>query len=677
LSNESRITEPIFIQPALKDIYPSGWYIDQLLVQKNGLTGHIEEIWDDLGSNSGWLGGTGESWERGPYYLDGLVPLAYLLRDETLQEKARKWIEWILSSQTDDGFFGPFNNNDWWPRIVVLKAVMQYHSATGDDRIPFFMDRFFRHHLRNLKNRPFEMWGTPRGPEELLPIFYLYNFTKEQYLLELAKDVLDHSYDWDCIFNKFPYVETTHEYLNKHLFILVKKLTIFINELKNKRKTRPAKVKTKEQIKKDNDSKNLHIFHETHSVNIAMAFKMPVLEYLLTGKPDNLKTARNGIAAVMKYHGLVNHVFSGDEHLNGHSPTVGAELCLVAEYMHSLETLLTVTGSSEYADMLEQVAYNAWPATFLQDMNAHQYVQQVNQIEVSKKKRGWYDAFSESNLFGLEPNYGCCTANMHQGWPKLSGSILMKHGDGIATGIYAPVRVRIGNMEISETTDYPFDGIVKLHIDKIDDSHEPGEIPLWLRIPEWCREFSVYINDEAYACTVDNGYVKINRRFNEGDYIRLEMELKLYISYTGRGSVSIHYGSLLMALPIEGKFKKIRGDEPFADWEIFPDTEWRYAVVANQVADAEITKQKPGDRPFGDENPAVLASLNMVPAPQWRCERGNAGKLPEAFSVSKAKLINKKLVPYGCTRLRIAEFPIAGITEDNNGNKKKIQAART
>ncbi len=39
--------------------------------QAAGLTGHLDEFWNDVGPNSGWLGGTGESWERGPYYLEG------------------------------------------------------------------------------------------------------------------------------------------------------------------------------------------------------------------------------------------------------------------------------------------------------------------------------------------------------------------------------------------------------------------------------------------------------------------------------------------------------------------------------------------------------------------------------------------------------------------------------
>jgi hypothetical protein len=32
---------------------------------------------------------------------------------------------------------------------------------------------------------------------------------------------------------------------------------------------------------------------------------------------------------------------------------------------------------------------------------------------------------AESNLFGMDVNFGCCTANMHQGWPKFAASLWM------------------------------------------------------------------------------------------------------------------------------------------------------------------------------------------------------------------------------------------------------------
>ena len=47
-------------------IKPRGWLLNQLQVQANGLTGHLDEFWPSVGPDSGWLGGDGESWERGP-----------------------------------------------------------------------------------------------------------------------------------------------------------------------------------------------------------------------------------------------------------------------------------------------------------------------------------------------------------------------------------------------------------------------------------------------------------------------------------------------------------------------------------------------------------------------------------------------------------------------------------
>ncbi|MBO8183748.1 MAG: hypothetical protein H0Z28_13330 [Archaeoglobus sp.] len=76
------------------------------------MTGHLDEVWEDVGPDNGWLSGDGEGWERGPYWLDGLFPLAYILNDKNLIEKAKKWVEWTLSSQREDGFFGPIPDPD-------------------------------------------------------------------------------------------------------------------------------------------------------------------------------------------------------------------------------------------------------------------------------------------------------------------------------------------------------------------------------------------------------------------------------------------------------------------------------------------------------------------------------------------------------------------------------------
>ena len=101
------LAKPAFEPLPLGEIRPAGWLQRQLRIQADGLGGHLDEFWPDVGSNSGWLGGTGESWERGPYFLDGLLPLAYLLDDDVLKAKALRFAEWTLTHQAPNGMIGP------------------------------------------------------------------------------------------------------------------------------------------------------------------------------------------------------------------------------------------------------------------------------------------------------------------------------------------------------------------------------------------------------------------------------------------------------------------------------------------------------------------------------------------------------------------------------------------
>ena len=80
-------------------------------------------------------------------------------------------------------------------------------------------------------------------------------------------------------------------------------------------------------------------------------------------------------------------------------------------------------GDPTLGDRLERIAFNALPGTFTDDMWAHQYNQEPNQVEVSLHRKPCTTDGPESNLFGLEPNFGCCTANFHQGWPKFTTSL--------------------------------------------------------------------------------------------------------------------------------------------------------------------------------------------------------------------------------------------------------------
>jgi len=99
VKNRAPLAESVFYRLPLTAVKPAGWLREQLRLQSQALTGHLDEFWADVGPNSAWLGGAGEGWERGPYYLDGLLPLAYLLDDPRLIAKTRPWIEWTLSTR--------------------------------------------------------------------------------------------------------------------------------------------------------------------------------------------------------------------------------------------------------------------------------------------------------------------------------------------------------------------------------------------------------------------------------------------------------------------------------------------------------------------------------------------------------------------------------------------------
>jgi hypothetical protein len=338
--NRAPLASSAFYPLPLGSIRPQGWLLRQLHIQASGLSGHLDETWADVGPNSGWLGGTGESWERGPYFLDGLIPLAYLLDDAGLKAKAQKYVNWTLEHQQPNGMIGPASNDDWWPRIVMLKVLTQYQELTGDPRVIPLMDRYFRYQLRALPTRPLRDWGKFRWQDELLSVLWLYNRTGSAYLIDLAKLLKQQGHDWQAQYADFQYKQRiTAEYI---------------------------------KLEEGGGLKDLAL--STHGVNNGQAVKAGPVWSMVSGQPQDRAAVLKMIAELDKYHGLPNGMFSCDEHLAGTDPSQGSELCTVVEYMFSLEQSLAIIGDASLGDKLERLAFNALPGTFTDDMWAHQYV---------------------------------------------------------------------------------------------------------------------------------------------------------------------------------------------------------------------------------------------------------------------------------------------------------------
>ena len=429
-------------------VTPRGWLAEQLRIQVRGLSGHLDQFWPDI-RDSAWIGGKAEGWERMPYWLDGVIPLAWLLRDQPLQQRIAGYVDYILEHQHADGWLGPRVEEhsraaDLWSQALALKVLVGYHDATADDRIAGSVERALAMLDRHLDRNPLSHWGQYRWFEFLVSIWWLYDRSGERWLIDLALRLRAQGFNWQLYFEQWPRTGAT------------------------------AKGRW---------------CYDAHVVNNAMALKEGALWSRLTGAGSDHGAAQRMLQALDRHHGTATGVFSGDECLAGTNPSQGTELCAVVEYLYSLECLVGVLGDPAAADRLESIAFNALPATFSPDMWAHQYDQQVNQIECSvREDRIWNTNGPDANVFGLEPHYGCCTANLSQGWPKFAAHQWMRSRDGgIVAAAYAPstLEIEVGGVpvRVELQTDYPFREELRFTV----RTQRAVRFPLYLRIPGWAQ----------------------------------------------------------------------------------------------------------------------------------------------------------------------------------------------
>ena len=628
----------------LGSIRPEGWLLDQLRTQAEGLSGKLHQIWEDVGEDCGWLGGSGDGWERAPYYLDGLVPLAWALEDEALKGVCRKYIEWMLASQREDGWFGPESSDDHWPRMVALKALMQYFTAANDKRVLVLMDKFFKYQYHNLEKHPLKGWAVARGAENMQAALWLYNITGQKSLLELCYKLRGQTLDWTNYFHTFANTQPLSRSLRWPR----------LQEALEEEKDEPLEGQQRPYFNTQ--------YHLTHVVNVAMGLKAPGIVNMFKSGFKEQMGFKVGWDKLMKYHGVAYGMFTGDEHLNGPSPTQGTELCAVAELMYSLESLLCAGDfGANIPDILEKVAFNALPAAFTADMTAHQYDQQANQVKVSDEPRPWYNNDTDSNVYGFAPNYGCCTANYHQAWPKFVSSLWYATNDGGLSAIsYAPctVRARLNDVPVRLRVSggYPFGSTVSIEV----SVKQPVEFPLYLRMPGWANQPMVYLPEGEIMQVRAGETTCLRRRWRSGDVVKLEFPMQPRLTRWYHQSVAVELGPLLMACQPQEKWTRIGEDHGVASWQVEAESPWNWALVRDEPMKAVLEPDKAAA--FGKGEPAARVLVKAAPV-DWHMDGANCAAVPILPKLNAEDVETIELVPYGGTGLRISQFPQGSVGE--------------
>ncbi len=623
LFNRAPLRDKPYTELPLGTIEPEGWLRNELDRMAAGMTGHLDQWYPEVcGPRNAWLGGDGDTWERGPYWIDGLYPLARILRDQKLQQKAQAWIDWTIAHQRDDGYIGPVELNsrdrtqpppagaqihkpdDWWPRMVMLKILQQHYGATGDPRAVECLRKYFRYQLKTLPTQPLEAppggkggswWAAQRGGDNLMVVLWFYNLTGEPWLLELA----------DLIHRQT--VPVTDWFL--------------------------AGDRTRHRLDQGDS---------LHCVNLAQMTKTPVIRYQQDQDSRHLDVVHKMFADVRAFHGQPNGLYGGDEGLHGDAPDRGSELCSAVEMMFSLEKMLEITGNASFADRLERVAFNALPTQCLDSHRGRQYFQQTNQVQCTIGSHDFFNDEEDRLVYGLLHGYPCCTCNLHQGWPKFTQHLWMASADrGLAALAYAPSRVtaRVADgteVTVAEETGYPFLETVAFSV----AAPKAIEFPLHLRIPGWCQDASLKLNNEPQTDELAPGSIHVVRRtWNSGDRVELTLPMPLVASTWYHRSKVIERGPLVFALDIQEDWTEVQGELPEGvpsdamhrgHFECRPASPWNYAL-------SEAACLKPADH-------FALQTAPSVPP--------NPVQTPPAMQLETIRLI-----PYGATTLRITEFP--------------------
>ena len=632
-----------FYSLPLGSIKPDGWLKEEIVKYTNNYISSVNVNWDKLNENSAWLGGKGDASKYGLEYMLGIVRLAFQTDNEALKLKSKLWAESIMQTADSNGNFGKQNDTDWLGKIYALAFLAAYYDAVKDQKVIDFVMKFLKYQYNFIDMIPPTINAMASLCVEIEALNYFYEVTEKEFLLEAKCKLQRYTYDFKSFFRDLPFKNETSSYLSK-ANAYFKKQSI------KKQKIKEDLEAAQKTMESNNDKPNRKYILSLGSVvakNLAVLFE----QSKFTNDTDAQRLTKGFIETLYKNHGLVNGCFSADNHLDGREAGMACDSQTAVSAMNNLLKLEKHTADILYTDYADTIFYNVIFGLFKNDYKYLQGISSANQLNLGETS--YYTENSKSNLFTQFLEDDEAVAATGSVFTEFVQSLIYETDDGYAFTRYAPCRIKTvyeGNpVEIVESTDYPYDGIVNL---KILSLEKEQELVMRFNIPQY-SSMEVQVNGKTVANGV-SGIIVIKKIFVQDDEIALKIISPLKAVFNDDGSLTFRMGDLILANPLNSAVVTDKKDylgavcrEDYRKAPVIKDKK----LEINDVKNTKIMENK-----FDMNNPIIKVTLKADVVTNWSKKVSVYENIPHVakFAGSSDMII---LIPYSATMNRITQFP--------------------
>ncbi len=553
----------------LGEITPKGWLEEQITHNLEGFVGNLDRlvpelIIDDdiygrdrltLDVKSKDVGNIAEVGDWNVQYLwwnsetqsnwrDGYVRSAFLVNDRDHIGRIQEHIEYILSTQDEDGYLGIYaddlrynftgENGELWAKASLFRELLAYYEFTGDTRV---------------------LEAVERGVQNVMDNFVIDQSTPYDYPNSNGGNT--HGLTFTDVLDRLSQLTGRPEYRDYALFLYKD----YSEHVVSEPDIQYPNIMDEEYRLKGH---GVHTYEHLRALVIAgYASGSPALEEAAGIYLQRIERATTPAGGPI-----------GDEWVGGRAAdatTTGYEYCSLHELLHSYTMLTQKSGDLALSDKVEHLFFNAAQGARHPEKSAIAYLKTDNSYQMAGNKNGHEEPGStvKQTRYKYSPVHKeaavCCVPNAGRITPYYVQNMWLREGDGLTASLLGPCEVTTTvkgvGITISEETGYPYENSIKFTVKAESDV----SFPVKIRVPAWATSVTVTTKHK-----VKGNLIVIDHRWSGTETFEVAFGAESRVEQFNESSF-FSWGPLVLALPIEAEERPtILYADGFQDYEYRP-----------------------------------------------------------------------------------------------------------